>query len=1105
MNQWPTHDSIANGNGNVSSNGNGFADPTLLSVDNPSLYPRTAVNGMSFPNHQQPLQPSAPTAQHAPQTPQQFPYNVASVVPSKRPRPADDGLVASPGQPPGSIDHSRSQTPQQVNAFPGTFPYQQHLQPRTSSNATPSPTMQSQQFRPAQSAQRMQTMSPNPQYPQQPIGMSPPPDANGRVTPQAAQFNLAPQMQGQMHGQMPTPMGGQMPGQINPQMGMAMPGHMVGQMPSQIAPQMNPAFVAGGAMPNSYNPGFANMPGMAMPAPQGYPPTQANLVAHAEAQRMHHMKMQQQQQHAQQLAMQRQRMQQQAMNPMAANQHPGMAAQPRMPQPGAPQQAQPTLLNFVRMVGSYMQRVGKPFNPNPIVFGRQVNLLMLFQQVKAMKGSKAVTAGNLWPKVAALVGFPEPGAVVEIRDVFEASLGQYEAAFYAQQRKPDGMPPGPVPGAAQQMSPVRTAPQTPQHMPQPSPMQMQDAVYPNAAQTPIMSQEQMTPVQANATLPMANGWSTPQSDTASAKAQSQRKSMSRPLDDSPGQIRESPVRPPDAKMANGVTAPPEPVEPQDETLYTPYVDYFENRYGGFDPDRFAEQADVIHLARPPFRSIFDMEPLDVRAAGLGIQSGITREVCYALNTLLAGTRRQFIQLEHCEDLLDILIDCAQTQVDRLAEKSKEISDTVEFPSYETVMRNVHTDTFHLADPAEFGSSEYEKETAANQLLTITAILRNLSFPLHMSKAVSNNKSLTSPLVTKFISNTIRLVGTRDMLLGTNINTAYFMVDLVVLLSNVAANNIPHSPINLQIPSREHASNLLNFLLAFAPQPDPSSAEELDFAFYHPRINRYYPVAIDTFAKLLVSSDSNRAHFKAIMCEPSAPRRSSPSASSTQPLAIHQQYALLTRAFGFAIAALPDRNGLQPPDEILFQKREATLRNGLLAADVISGLLPTTGPSAAVVAASSLARAWLNTSSFWMPSMTTMCHTIFNGQGMRTSEFGLAIVHRALGIMYTLATVGMGKRAVKGAVGEAANGAGKNGAEEGAADEETSAADGAEGEGAVNGTVADKALAVAEAFGVRKGIPVERLPNHEFVVGALNMSHMDQTVLRFLAALARLDE
>jgi hypothetical protein len=152
----------------------------------------------------------------------------------------------------------------------------------------------------------------------------------------------------------------------------------------------------------------------------------------------------------------------------------------------------------------------------------------------------------------------------------------------------------------------------------------------------------------------------------------------------------------------------------------------------------------------------------------------------------------------------------------------------------------------------------------------------------------------------------------------------------------------------------------------------------------------------------------------------------------------------------------------------------------------------------------LAQSWLNSSSFWLPSLTHLCHTIFNGQVTRTSEFGLAIVNRALGIMYTLATVGMGKRMGKGG---AKSGATEGGPVEDGGADDTLSVDGVEGESAANGT--DKAAAAlmeeAAAGEIRHGIPVERLPNHEFVVGALNMPGMDQTVLRNLAALAKLGE
>src|ERR1700760_1407655 len=232
MNSWPAnHDPLANANG--------FADPQLLSVENPQMYAQNgnAVNGVAFSNQQPlaPQHPQTPNNQQRSQTPQQFPYAVPQVVPSKRSRPTEDGLVASPGQPPVTMNMSRSQTPQQAGAFPNTFQYQ-HLQAGGSSNATPSPTMQNQQFRPQSQAQRMQTASPNPQFAQQPqpqgqaqMSMSPTPDPNGRATPQTPQFPMGAQMTGPL-AQMQNQMAGQMGGaQMGAQMGMGMPGQMVAQ------------------------------------------------------------------------------------------------------------------------------------------------------------------------------------------------------------------------------------------------------------------------------------------------------------------------------------------------------------------------------------------------------------------------------------------------------------------------------------------------------------------------------------------------------------------------------------------------------------------------------------------------------------------------------------------------------------------------------------------------------------------------------------------------------------------------------------------------------------------------------------------------------------
>src|ERR1700761_5569055 len=377
MNQWPPHDSLANGTG--------FADPSMLQVDS-SMFAQNPVNGIHFPTqHQQqhitPQQTPTPNAQQRAQTPQQYPYSVPSVIPPKRPRPGEDAVAASPGQPAVSMNMSQSQTPQQVGAFPSPFPYQQHLHAAGSSNATPSPTMQNQQFRPPSQAQRMQTVSPNPQFAQQqqaPMGMSPPPDANGRMTPQTPQFPMG----NQMGGQMPNQMGGQIPGQMGAQMGMAMPSQMVGQIPGQMAGQMggqmgqqlNPQMGAGfpgGQMPPGFNPNFTAMQGMNMAGQQGGFATPVNLspniaAQQAQVQREYQMKMQQAVAQQQQMAnMQRQGIQQAAaMNRMMGGQQANMGTPTRPPQQVNPQ-LQAQAAHFIKQVQAFAQRSGRQFDPNP--------------------------------------------------------------------------------------------------------------------------------------------------------------------------------------------------------------------------------------------------------------------------------------------------------------------------------------------------------------------------------------------------------------------------------------------------------------------------------------------------------------------------------------------------------------------------------------------------------------------------------------------------------------------------------------------------------------------------------------------------------------------
>jgi SWI/SNF chromatin-remodeling complex subunit SWI1 len=923
-------------------------------------------------------------------------------------------------------------------------------------------------------------------------------------------------------------MGGQMPPQMGGQMG-GMPGQMGGQMPNQMsAQQMGMGFMPGASMPQGYNPNFAAMPGGA--AQQGaqnpFPVLPPNLAAQqAETNRQYQFKLQQQQQMAN---LQRQRAAQAAaMNPMMAQQaqqaqqHPNMGTPTRAPQPSnAP--ANPQVMqsrSFLRQVGAYMQQSGRPFDANPVIAGRQINLWFLFQIIVKMKGSKTVSAHNQWPKVAAAMQFDPvqfPSAAMETKEIFERCLGPYEAAYWQnaaqqnQKKAAEIMPPNQMPG--QQMSPTRSMPQTPQQQ-QPSMPQIQQRM----GQTPQGQMTQMTPVQANANIPGANGWSTP--DAGSIKAQNSvmnsRKSLSRPPG-SPAPMPQ-PVFPtpspatadrhqPPTTIASKLNGALEPVNAGDDvenTTYVPNIRTMNLSYGGLEVDQFTPFVTDIARFKPVVPEVMEMGLIDIRAISLSLQSGIQREVRYALDVLakMSGSQVLYLELEHCDDLLDILIDCAEEQVDILADGAPEVSDGIDLMSYEDIVRHAKVEVYSLQDIPETGSTAYNLERAAERVIAITTILRNLSFPLqHLER---NAYILANPLVIKFISNTIRLLGTRNMLLRSYYNTQDFMKDIVVFLSNVADK--------ISLPSREDASNLLHFLLAFGPSPDPSTLKDLRFSFYKPTLHRYYPPAIDGLAKLMLL-DPNRTYFKHVFSEStsaSSHALTSPSPTSAKAAPVHQQYDLITRAFGLALAVLPDRSGLQLPDERIALLREATLSQGLLAADIISGLLPSSqGPD--------LARAWLGSQDCWVPSLLNLCHSIFNDHHALASETWRAVMNRAFGMLRRLATLGFGKNGKRrhhGAVKSVEHVDSPGSPQQNGGHEPGSSPMHIEGQ-----TEDDKALSklktikrgtdAAEADERRKmwdGINADILPNWSAVVGALVMSDMDLGVLKEMVALAALDE
>ena len=310
--------------------------------------------------------------------------------------------------------------------------------------------------------------------------------------------------------------------------------------------------------------------------------------------------------------------------------------------------------------------------------------------------------------------------------------------------------------------------------------------------------------------------------------------------------------------------------------------------------------------------------IDIHALTMSIKSGIHAEIRVALDTLtlLASEPGVQISLDHCDDLVESLVECAEDQLELLAEHAAEVSDDMLLSSYEEITRGCQAEWTSLADVPEFGSLDYDLDRSVDRLICITTILRNFSF------TESNFGVLSNPTVVNLIATIIRYLGTRNMLLRTYQNTLDFMKDAVIYLSNLA-----HF---IQLSGKEEAICLLHFLLSFAPFPLPTvSPEGILFTPYNAAIHKYTPSAVDGLAKLLARDDPNRSFFRSIFSEDAS--------SPPQP-------ELLTRAFGLAICPVPD----QPRKPLaIADARKVFLLQGLLAADLLAGFAD--GP---------LAKAWL---------------------------------------------------------------------------------------------------------------------------------------------------
>ncbi|KAL1835179.1 hypothetical protein VTK73DRAFT_6098 [Phialemonium thermophilum] len=245
-------------------------------------------------------------------------------------------------------------------------------------------------------------------------------------------------------------------------------------------------------------------------------------------------------------------------------------------------------------------------------------------------------------------------------------------------------------------------------------------------------------------------------------------------------------------------------------------------YGGIDVNVYAKLGAELESWKPNLPSPYELGNIDIHALTKSLQSGIHGEVRLALDTLALVTAAAqpglYIDLRLCDDLVETLIDCAEEQVDLLVENTVEVSDEILITSYEDVARACRIEKMAVRHVPAFGSPDYELDRAVDRLVCVTTILRNLSF------IPDNQKLLADDTVIKFLCVVLRYLGTRNMLLRTQTNTLDFMKDVITFLSNVATE--------VEIPGREQALCLLQFLLAFAPSPAITVAD--DRLYFTPR-------------------------------------------------------------------------------------------------------------------------------------------------------------------------------------------------------------------------------------------------------------------------------
>ncbi|KAI1431349.1 hypothetical protein GGR50DRAFT_85062 [Xylaria sp. CBS 124048] len=961
MNSWNEAAAIPNHAGSVFPHmgdpngmaGGGMMDPSAFMANAGQFNP--GAGNQQYPNPQQMAVAMQNGQMRNVSSPFSNPvYQTSSIIPSKRPRPRGDSIGASPRQNHGMLPTSRAGTPQQSQfpvfqtnmiqppntTQPQLYP---HLQPNSSATASPSPVMAGNQLRPGSVPQRVNTASPHPFSPaSQQFGQqaSPVPSEHSN-TPQPGMY-MTPQgfPQGYNPGFSPSPLPARPPSAQNP-MTPQMMSHQMGQMGqmAQQMPQMHPNQI------------YANQQQMQQIQMQQIHQMQAAQAMQGrtgmDPKMMFQMRMQQQyaqgnlpqsaDMQAQAMAQSRGMMLKQGIPLQNGQMSPGGIRPQQVPQ--MPRAINPDM--FIKNITAFMAARQLPLEMNPIVEGRQLHLFQLFQLVQKLGGYRMVATHNLWQQLAVSLGYPPQllvSATNHIKHVYDRNLYKFEEAWANQQRNHQlkqqsmgGM--AVVPG---HVTPQRITQIPSSQSMQPTPqMQAQNAPSPAKSMIPGMQQGNINgfsaPPHPQIPQPQPNTVHTPLRNNMPRSVGGTPVNAEFPVNSPIPTSKPAAVPPyqaPSASKANGNRIGSLPFAgpmSADDDVYSPLSRALANSqddggsWGGLEMESIERLGFELGMFKPDMPSPVELGNIDLHALTKSLQSGIHAEVRLALDVLAIVSRSAdslpnlTIDLNHCEDLLDSLVDCAEEQIDFLTENAEPVCDEIDLSSYEDVFRAARTEQFHLRKVPVFGDSEYELQRAADRLVAVTTILRNLSFP------EPNQSLLADADVIRFISSLIRCLGTHECLLGTSLNTLDLMKDIIVILSNIAAS--------IELPGRDQAFCLLQFILSFAPSPNPCiTGDRLVLSSYDPAVHKYLPLAVDALAKLLARDEPNRSYYRAIAV-----------ADALSPV----PYELLTRTFALVVSPIPSQISETPPGILpkIVEARKSLLMQSLLATDIIAQLAP----------------------------------------------------------------------------------------------------------------------------------------------------------------------